>query len=107
MNQAVRLRHLQQLKSGTLQILVCSDVLARGIDVPDIDLILGVDLPHEKETVLHRIGRAGRYGREGRCIFLVNEADELSTLKLFAVQTGFPMNNLLAHIQKHLLLTTS
>eukprot|EP01054_Gregarina_sp_Poly1_P007508 Gregarina_sp_Poly_1__7507@NODE_418_length_8694_cov_183_956300_g340_i0_p1_GENE_NODE_418_length_8694_cov_183_956300_g340_i0NODE_418_length_8694_cov_183_956300_g340_i0_p1_ORF_typecomplete_len710_score113_54DEAD/PF00270_29/2_5e32Helicase_C/PF00271_31/1_6e03Helicase_C/PF00271_31/5_1e21Helicase_C/PF00271_31/3e03ERCC3_RAD25_C/PF16203_5/3_1e07ResIII/PF04851_15/3_8e07AAA_19/PF13245_6/0_0058AAA_11/PF13086_6/0_07AAA_11/PF13086_6/6_6e03_NODE_418_length_8694_cov_183_956300_g340_i042546383 len=92
MNQSVRLRHLQALKNSKLKVLVCSDVLARGIDVPEIDLVLSVDLPHDKETVQHRIGRAGRFGRSGKCIFVMREDDEMFTLKLFAMQTGFPLS---------------
>eukprot|EP01056_Protomagalhaensia_sp_Gyna25_P005409 Protomagalhaensia_sp_Gyna_25__5408@NODE_6_length_9172_cov_212_725172_g5_i0_p1_GENE_NODE_6_length_9172_cov_212_725172_g5_i0NODE_6_length_9172_cov_212_725172_g5_i0_p1_ORF_typecomplete_len715_score100_68DEAD/PF00270_29/1_9e32Helicase_C/PF00271_31/6_8e02Helicase_C/PF00271_31/2_1e13ResIII/PF04851_15/4_1e08ERCC3_RAD25_C/PF16203_5/2_1e05AAA_19/PF13245_6/0_023AAA_11/PF13086_6/0_048L51_S25_CIB8/PF05047_16/6_3L51_S25_CIB8/PF05047_16/62_NODE_6_length_9172_cov_212_725172_g5_i018964040 len=52
MNQAARLRHLQALRCGELKVLVCSDVLARGIDVPEIDLVLCVDLPHVRISMV-------------------------------------------------------
>ena len=66
---------MEQFRSGTLRILLSSDLLARGIDIQQLSLVINYDLPREKETYIHRIGRSGRYGRKGVAINLINDRE--------------------------------
>ena len=66
---------MEQFRSGTLRILLSSDLLARGIDIQQLSLVINFDLPREKETYIHRIGRSGRYGRKGVAINLINDRE--------------------------------
>lgn len=71
LNQAKRTRNLERLTSGRVQVLVATDVAARGIHVDDIDLVVQADAPDEYKTYLHRSGRTGRAGRSGTVVTLV------------------------------------
>ncbi|GAB3854979.1 DEAD/DEAH box helicase [Nocardioides maradonensis] len=69
--QAVRERTVNQLKAGKLDILVATDVAARGIDVPRITHVVNYDIPTDTEAYVHRIGRTGRAGRSGDAISFI------------------------------------
>jgi len=69
--QKQRERSVQNLKNGKLDILVATDVAARGLDVPRISHVVNYDIPHDTESYIHRIGRTGRAGREGDAILFV------------------------------------
>ncbi|VXD02140.1 ATP-dependent RNA helicase DeaD [Pseudomonas sp. 8Z] len=69
--QNQRERVIDSLKDGRLDIVVATDVAARGIDVPRITHVFNVDMPYDPESYVHRIGRTGRAGREGRALLLV------------------------------------
>jgi superfamily II DNA/RNA helicase len=71
LNQAKRTRNLEKLTSGRVQVLVATDVAARGIHVDDIDLVVQADAPDEYKTYLHRSGRTGRAGRSGTVVTLI------------------------------------
>lgn len=71
LNQAKRTRNLQKLTSGRVNVLVATDVAARGIHVDDIDLVVQADAPDEYKTYLHRSGRTGRAGNAGRVVTLI------------------------------------
>lgn len=71
LNQAKRTRNLERLTSGRVNVLVATDVAARGIHVDDIDLVVQADPPDEYKTYLHRSGRTGRAGREGTVVTLI------------------------------------
>ncbi|WP_164234221.1 DEAD/DEAH box helicase [Microbacterium hydrocarbonoxydans] len=71
LNQAKRTRNLERLTSGRVNVLVATDVAARGIHVDDIDLVIQADAPDEYKTYLHRAGRTGRAGRSGRVVTLI------------------------------------
>lgn len=75
MSQGARNRTLGMLRSGKMQVLVATDVAARGIDVPDISHVVNFDLPKQAEDYVHRIGRTGRAGRSGVAVSLVNHAE--------------------------------
>ncbi|MCC7007166.1 MAG: DEAD/DEAH box helicase [Ottowia sp.] len=75
MHQGARNRTLTELRRGGLQVLVATDVAARGIDVPDITHVVNFDLPKVAEDYVHRIGRTGRAGRSGIAINLVGQSD--------------------------------
>ncbi|MGH8029469.1 MAG: DEAD/DEAH box helicase, partial [Arenimonas sp.] len=69
--QAQRERTIQQLKDGKIDILVATDVAARGLDVDRISHVLNFDVPYDTESYVHRIGRTGRAGRSGEAILFV------------------------------------
>lgn len=69
--QAQRERSLERFRSGRTQVLVATDVAARGLDIPDVSHIINFDLPLDAESYVHRIGRTGRAGRSGEAITLV------------------------------------
>ncbi len=62
---------LQSLRDGRSRVLVATDVAARGLDLPDLALVIHADLPNDRETLLHRSGRTGRAGRKGVCVLIV------------------------------------
>jgi ATP-dependent RNA helicase RhlE len=67
---------LMQFKSGRLQILVATDILSRGIDIDNIDLVINYDVPHDGEDYVHRIGRTARAAAEGTAITFVTEREQ-------------------------------
>ena len=71
LNQQKRTRNLEKLTSGRVNVLVATDVAARGIHVDDIDLVIQADAPDEYKTYLHRSGRTGRAGRSGTVVTLI------------------------------------
>ncbi len=71
MQQRERDRAVDALKNGDLDIIIATDVAARGLDVPRISLVVNYDIPTDPEAYVHRIGRTGRAGREGQAILLV------------------------------------
>jgi len=78
LNQAQRERCIEQMKSGKSSILVATDVVARGLDIPRISLVVNYDLPGDNEAYVHRIGRTGRAGREGMSIAFVRPREMYS-----------------------------
>ncbi len=74
--QAQRERTIQQLRDGKLDILVATDVAARGLDVERISHVLNYDIPHDTEGYVHRIGRTGRAGRSGEAILFVTPREK-------------------------------
>ena len=71
---------MEEFRSGKIRILLSTDLLSRGIDIQQLSLVINYDLPIEKETYIHRIGRSGRYGRKGVAINLINDR-EINILK--------------------------
>jgi ATP-dependent RNA helicase RhlE len=74
--QAARLEALSAFKDGKLQVLVATDVAARGLDIDDLPLVVNYELPHVSEDYIHRIGRTGRAGATGEAISLVASEEE-------------------------------
>ena len=74
LNQSRRTRNLQLLTSGRVNVMVATDVAARGIHVDDITLVIQADAPDEYKTYLHRSGRTGRAGKQGTVVTLVSKA---------------------------------
>jgi len=74
--QAQREKTIQQLKDGKLDILVATDVAARGLDVERISHVLNYDIPYDTESYVHRIGRTGRAGRSGEAILFVSPREK-------------------------------
>ena len=71
LSQTERTAALQALRDGRASVCVATDVAARGLDLPDLDLVIHADLPTNKETLLHRSGRTGRAGRKGTSVLMV------------------------------------
>ena len=71
LSQGERTHALQALRDGRASVCVATDVAARGIDLPNLDLVIHADLPQNREALLHRSGRTGRAGRKGICVVLV------------------------------------
>jgi superfamily II DNA/RNA helicase len=81
--QAKRMRTIQQFKQGEFPLLVATDVAARGIHIDSLSLVINYDVPLEKDSYVHRIGRTGRAGKVGRAITLVTGEDIMS---LYAIE---------------------
>lgn len=71
LSQAERNNALQSMRDGRARVCVATDVAARGIDLPNLDLVIHAELPTNPETLLHRSGRTGRAGRKGTCVLVV------------------------------------
>lgn len=74
--QSERDEAMYAFRAGKVDVLVATDIVARGIDIDDIQLVINYDVPHDEEDYVHRIGRTARAGRNGRAITLVNEKDQ-------------------------------
>ena len=75
-SQSARTRALKAFKSGEVRVLVATDIAARGLDIPEIDVVINFELPQVPEDYVHRIGRTGRAGHTGHAIALVNAEEE-------------------------------
>jgi ATP-dependent RNA helicase DeaD len=75
LSQNARDRVMQQFRDGEIQILVATNVAARGIDITSVDQVINLELPESPELLTHRVGRTGRMGREGRAITLLAPQD--------------------------------
>ena len=73
--QADRDKTMQQFKARQIDMLIATDIVARGIDIDDITMVINYDTPHDAEGYIHRIGRAGRAGRAGKAVTLVTKED--------------------------------
>ncbi|HTE56251.1 MAG TPA: DEAD/DEAH box helicase [Kofleriaceae bacterium] len=71
LSQAERTRALQSLRDGRARVCVATDVAARGLDLPDLGLVIHADPPRDRQTLLHRSGRTGRAGRKGTTVLIV------------------------------------
>jgi ATP-dependent RNA helicase DDX47/RRP3 len=75
LNQTARLGALNKFRAGSRQILVATDVAARGLDIPSVDVVLNYDLPQDSKTYIHRVGRTARAGKSGHAISVVTQYD--------------------------------
>ncbi|HCR4096271.1 TPA: DEAD/DEAH family ATP-dependent RNA helicase [Providencia rettgeri] len=102
MNQALREQTLERLKDGRLDILIATDVAARGLDVERISLVVNYDIPMDAESYVHRIGRTGRAGRAGRALLFVENRERRllrnveRTMKLTIPEVELPNADLLS-----------
>lgn len=90
LGQEARERALHAFRSGTVDVLVATDVAARGIDVDDVTHVLNYQTPEDEKTYIHRIGRTGRAGKTGVAITLV-DWDEIQRWKLISDELGLGM----------------
>lgn len=96
MEQKERDAIMDEFRSGTSRLLISTDVFARGLDIPQVSLVVNYDLPNNRELYIHRIGRSGRFGRKGVAINFV-KADDIRILRdieqYYATQIDeMPMN---------------
>jgi len=82
MTQDERDNIVKDFRNGSTRILLTTDLLARGIDIPQVNMVINYDLPMNKETYIHRIGRCGRFDKKGVSITLVKMQDQID-VKLF------------------------
>ena len=78
LDQRARMAALDAFRNDQVQLLVCSDVAARGLDIPDVSHVINYDAPHHAEDYVHRIGRTGRAGKTGAAWTIVTRADTRS-----------------------------
>ncbi|MCI0466219.1 MAG: DEAD/DEAH box helicase [Beijerinckiaceae bacterium] len=76
MDQRARMASLEAFKTGSVDLIVCSDVAARGLDIPDVSHVYNFDVPVHAEDYVHRIGRTGRAGKTGVAVSIVTPADQ-------------------------------
>ncbi len=76
MDQYKRMEWLEKFRQKEITILVCSDVAARGLDIPSVGHVINYDVPSHAEDYVHRIGRTGRAGRQGKAFMLATDLDE-------------------------------
>ncbi|MDK8300398.1 MAG: DEAD/DEAH box helicase, partial [Actinomycetaceae bacterium UMB1218B] len=91
--QTERERMVARLRAGTLDVLIATDVAARGLDVERISLVVNFDVPREPEAYVHRIGRTGRAGREGRSLTFFTPREH-GRLRRIEKLTGTPMEEI-------------
>jgi len=84
LSQTERTHALQAMRDGRARVCIATDVAARGIDLPNLELVIHADLPRNREALLHRSGRTGRAGRKGVCILIVPHNDRRRTERLLA-----------------------
>lgn len=71
--QRKRFERLNAFKSGDVNVLIATDVAARGLDIPNVELVINYDAPQRVEAYVHRSGRTGRAGKTGTCITLFQD----------------------------------
>lgn len=81
-SQTARQRALSSFKNGGVNILIATDIAARGIDIQELPFVINYDLPVDSETYVHRIGRTGRAGKEGKALSLCSEEEKPTLLKI-------------------------
>jgi superfamily II DNA/RNA helicase len=89
MNQKERNDIVQEFRDGKTRLLLTTDLLARGIDVPQVNLVVCYDLPPDKETYIHRIGRCGRFGKKGVSISMIKMTDPYDTRLLSKMKHSY------------------
>ncbi|KAG0088566.1 DEAD (Asp-Glu-Ala-Asp) box polypeptide 20 [Podila epicladia] len=92
-SQQERLDVMAKARKFEIRVLVCSDLIARGIDIDRVNLVVNLDLPKDPETYLHRIGRTGRFGTTGLAVSLVDEV-ELKTVEILKGEFSITMQEL-------------
>ena len=90
LGQGERNAALQALRDGRARVCVATDVAARGIDLPGLDLVIHADLPHDAEVMQHRSGRTGRAGRKGTSVVLVPASRRRRAEQMFAIAKVSP-----------------
>jgi translation initiation factor 4A len=93
LEKAERTNRMRQFISGETRVMVATDIIARGIDVQQISLVINYELPPNRENYVHRIGRAGRFGRKGTTINLLIP-EEAEMMKMIATHYGMMLTAL-------------
>jgi superfamily II DNA/RNA helicase len=82
LDQRMRTAALDAFRAGEVQLLVCSDVAARGLDIPDVSHVINYDAPHHSEEYVHRSGRTGRAGKSGQALTIVSRIDQKAVAEI-------------------------
>src|SRR5690606_5062121 len=93
MVQKQRERLVAKLKSGAIDVLIGTDVVARGLDVERISHVINYDIPHDIESYVHRIGRTGRAGRSGEAILFITKREQ-RMLRMIEKATNQPIQEI-------------
>ena len=88
MPQGKRTQAMQHMRSGAIRILVATDLVARGIDLERVSLVVNLDLPREASTLLHRVGRTGRFGTTGTAVHILSTQEEKARLLALLPEAG-------------------
>ena len=102
MNQSLREKTLEKLRDGRLDILIATDVAARGLDVDRISFVINYDIPMDPESYVHRIGRTGRAGRTGKALLFVENRERRllrnieRTMKIVLSEVNLPKADVLS-----------
>ncbi len=94
LSQAQRDRVMQKFRSGEIQVLVATDLAARGIDIDDISHVVNYNLPNEAMQYVHRIGRTGRAGRVGESVSFATNLEEIRMVQQFAAEANSTISEL-------------
>ena len=92
MTQLERNDIVKEFRNGKTRILLTTDLLSRGIDIPQVNLVINFDIPPNKETYIHRIGRCGRFGKKGVSITLVKMEDPSDVKSLNRLKNFYDIN---------------
>ncbi|XP_034916534.1 DEAD-box ATP-dependent RNA helicase 10 [Populus alba] len=103
MSQSKRLGALNKFKAGECNILICTDVASRGLDIPSVDMVVNYDIPTNSKDYIHRVGRTARAGRSGLAISLVNQ-NEIGWFKQIENLIGIRMSDIRPHQEEIMLL---
>ena len=92
MTQEERNEIVKEFRNGKTRILLTTDLLSRGIDIPQVNLVINYDIPPNKETYIHRIGRCGRFGKKGVSITMVKMEDPNDVKSLNKLKNYYNIN---------------
>lgn len=103
LNQNVRTRTTNEFKAASSGLLFASDVIGRGMDFPNVDIVVQVGLPSSADQYIHRVGRTGRAGNEGKAIILLTQAESffINANRRLPIQPHEQTNNILADASTH------
>ena len=99
-----RINVLQEFREGKTRILLTTDLLSRGIDIPQVNMVINYDLPNNKETYVHRIGRCGRFNKKGISVSMVKTSDayDVKTLNKLKNYYNIDIKEMPESIEKYL-----
>ena len=92
MTQPERDAVIKNFRDGKTRLLLTTDLLSRGIDIPQVNMVINYDLPINKETYVHRIGRCGRFDKKGVAITMVKMSDATDTKTFNKMKHYYKMN---------------
>ncbi|RUS20181.1 P-loop containing nucleoside triphosphate hydrolase protein [Endogone sp. FLAS-F59071] len=101
LSQRERLEAISSARDFRVRVLVCSDLIARGIDIDRVNLVVNLDLPRDPETYLHRVGRTGRFGTTGLAVSFVDD-EEMRSIRVLQDEYGVKIRELPENISPNI-----